>query len=248
MGFAMITAGQFVLVGLIIGGAFAIEAAIGFGSGLVAVPLLALVVGTKAGVPVQLVFQFLMGGLLFKEYRNVSLRHVLILAPSLVAGIVVGFLVNGYLSERWVTLSLALYLIVFLAMEFLAKRGLRMPKPNVVAAGIAGGLIQALFGTGGPPLVTYLQSQNLEKINFRATIIAVLFIAQVLRLAVSVPANLIQQSTILLVLAALPAFLLAVPLGRWLHHHIPTSSFRTMVNLLLAGAAIALLFRAAHAV
>jgi len=52
--------------------AFLGEAMFGFGGGLIAVPLLSLLLGVKEAVTLVLIFQVLMGFLLIRCYRDIA--------------------------------------------------------------------------------------------------------------------------------------------------------------------------------
>lgn len=232
------------LVAFIVTGAFAVQTAIGFGAALVATPLIALLIGTKEAVALMLIFQCLAGSLLAEEWRRVSFRPFAVLIPSIAIGLTVGHYLDGYLSEGWVTLALGGYLLLFVATEIAAAYGTHTPKPNVVFSGVTSGALQTLFGTGGPPLAAYLQAQQLDKSGFRATVMAVFFFMNWLRIAIAIPSDAIPMSTLVFSVAAFPGFLTALWFGEWLHHVAPVKAFRTAVIVLLAASAMGLLYRA----
>lgn len=140
----------------------------GFGSALVAVPLLGLATGpTVAVVAATVVSLVLTGGAWRRERRHVEpvLARTLLLTG--LAGLPLGLLAVSLLEERVLGLLVATVVLVAVPVLVLAP-GLR---PRPAPAGVLSGALLTGTGMNGPPLVLALQ--HLEPRRFRATLQAV---------------------------------------------------------------------------
>lgn len=140
----------------------------GFGSALVAVPLLGLVTApTVAVVAATLVSLVLTAGAWRRERSHVDPPLARSLTFAGLLGLPVGLLAVSLLEER--VLGLLVATVVLLAVPVLALApGLR---PHPAPAGVLSGALLAGTGMNGPPLVLALQ--HLEPRRFRATLQAV---------------------------------------------------------------------------
>lgn len=144
------------------------QAVTGFGSALVAVPLLGLatspVVAVVAATVVSLV---LTAGAAHRERRHVDAALARTLVVGGLVGLPLGLLALTVLAEATLGLLVAAVVLVAVPVVALAP-GLR---PRPVPAGVVSGALLAGTGMNGPPLVLALQ--HLEPRRFRATLQAV---------------------------------------------------------------------------
>ncbi len=238
---------EFALTLLIIFAAFFGESLFGFGGGLIAIPLLSLILGVKDAVTLVLVFQFLMGILILKNYKSIDWKVATPMTYTLVIGVIAGTLLLSGLGTAFLQLFLAAIIILFLVKsEFFGTITLGKGKNNLYGsiAGLAGGLLQGLIGAGGPILTMYTSTAIEKKIAIRATLIYLFFIPNILRMAISVPQHLFTDQIIHLSLLALPLFALAIYLGQRTHHFVNEKHYRLSINIVLTFSALALLIKA----
>jgi uncharacterized membrane protein YfcA len=237
----------FVLAPLIIAVAFFGEAIFGFGGGLISIPLLSLVIGVKEAVTLVLIFQLLMGLLIIKSYRFIEWKIAGPMTISLVIGTVAGTLLLSSLSVTFLQIFLAVSILVFVAkMAWFNGFPLGKGRNQLAAAtaGLGGGLFQGVIGTGGPVLTMYLSSVIKQKMNLRAILIYLLFVASIVRLAISIPQQLFTESLLQLAAVSLPFFLLAIALGQRVHEQINDRYYRLGIYVILTSSAILLLVKA----
>lgn len=236
-----------ILVALIIGAAFFGEAIFGFGGGLIAIPLLSLLIGVKDAVTLVLIFQLLMGLLIWKSHKHIDWKHARPMAVSILVGTVIGTLLLSQASVFFLQLFLAAAILVFLA-KMLWFNGFTLGKQaNAVAAtttGLGGGLFQGLIGTGGPVLTMYLSVAIREKLSLRATLIFILFVTSAVRLGISIPSSLFTQELLVLALFALPVFLAAIVVGQRLLNIVNEVYYRRGIYVILGGSAALLICKA----
>jgi len=202
--------------------AYVVFGLVGFGSTLVAAPLLAHVLPVTVVVPTMaltdLVASWSNG---WRLSSHVVRRELIHLVPALFAGSAVG---------AWLLFTLPLKLLMPLLGVFVvlyALNGLR-PKAQHIALtplsprwawwyGSIGGVFSALFGAGGWVYSLYLLRRLDDPQQIRATQTAVLMFSSLIRVGLFLLAGrLLDADLLLLVLVLLPA----VGLGLYIGHHI----------------------------
>ena len=233
-------------VGVIVVGAFLGEAMFGFGGGLVAIPLVSLLFGVRDAVTFVLLFQVSMGLLLVQNYREIAWRPVKLVSVGLLVGVVLGTVSLVMVPEAVLRLILAVFIILFLIREwFFKKRSLAHWHPGLLGtgAGTLGGWLHGIIGTGGPPFVMFLSELNVEKVSFRATLILLLFVCNVVRVAACWSMDLFTAPILMMSLPVFPLFGLALFGGQRLHHLISEKVYRYSIYTLLFIAAVSLILK-----
>jgi uncharacterized membrane protein YfcA len=218
----------------------------GFGSSLVAMPLLVLVVPLRTAVPLMLVFDLVSGLLLgLKNRRHIDVREGVRLVPFMLAGMAVGVLALVRTPERRLLLVLGLFILGLSAWNLLGRSGPRQLSPRWAAPfGIVGGFFTALFGTGGPFYTIYLTCRVHDKLALRATISSVLFFSAISRLVLFTGAGLYGQPGLPLLAATLLPFAMAgLYLGNRLHQRLPAERARQAIWIVLLAGGASLVLR-----
>ncbi|SEA41331.1 hypothetical protein SAMN05660964_01539 [Thiothrix caldifontis] len=227
--------------------AYFIRGIAGFGSGLIAVPLLALFLPLTFVVPLILLLDFtaslVMGGL---DLKRVQWREVGMLIPFSLIGVMVGtqLLVNLPLTPM--LLILAAFIFVFAVRSLLNLKG---EKPVsawwAIPASFTGGTVGGLFGTGGPPYVIYLNHRIQDKTLLRATFSALFFIEGAVRIATFFIAGLLLAQTVWWnALFALPLMLGALWVGGHVHTGLTQTHMTRLIGVLLLLASVSLTLKA----
>jgi hypothetical protein len=130
---------------------YAVLAVGGFGSALVSMPLLALVLPLKLVVPVMLLLDFtgmLSQGLRLR--RDLDLKEMSAVVPPQLIGMVAGVAALVWLPGRALLVLLGLFIFGY-GLYSLRAQPRRRPIARwwAVPAGLFGGLIGGMFGTGG---------------------------------------------------------------------------------------------------
>ncbi len=144
----------------------------GFGSALVAIPLLSLIFDIKAAVPLCI-----LNGLIITVYLALHLRRHLDRAKilPLVAGSIPGVFVGATLLQRVdsgiIRFCIGLLLICYSLYNLLVRpRPLGLSRVWGYAAGFLTGAIGAAFSAGGPPAIIYTTLAGWNKEEIRATL------------------------------------------------------------------------------
>ncbi len=231
---------------IIISIAFFCEAIFGFGGGLIAVPLLSLLLPIREAVTLVLIFQLCMGLLLLRSFSHVHRRLLLTMGSGMAVGTVAGNVVLVSLSEETLRTFLGIAILLFLAYQFWGNRFVFSLKNSIAvkgAAGIVGGFFQGVIGTGGPILTAFLLSSSLPKQTMRSTLIALFFISSLIRIPLSANLNLLTSSILRTAAIAFPFFILAIVAGHLLSRKVPERAYRYGASTILFISAILLLTR-----
>lgn len=220
----------------------------GFGSGLIAVPLLALRFPLTQVVPFMLLADFaasaLVGGLNFRHVAWTEIRRLL---PATLLGVALGTSLLVSLPAAILLGALGGFILLFALRGLLMKPGpfsLASPRWAWPAA-LTGGAVSGLFGTGGPPYVIYLSHRIREKSGLRATLSALFFLEGLLRILTFLAAGLLFSATPWWhALLAAPIIVAALYAGSHVHTRLSDAQMLRLVNLLLLASAAAVLGKA----
>jgi uncharacterized membrane protein YfcA len=230
---------EFLPLSLIITLAYVVFGVTGFGSSMMAMPLLVLILPLRMAVPLMLVFDLVSGLVLgLRNRRHIARGEALRLVPFMVVGMAIGVLALVRVPERLLLLVLGTFIITYAAWSLLARRAVRPLAPKWAAPfGVVGGMFTALFGTGGPFYTIYLTRRIDEKVALRATVSGVLFFSALCRLVMFSGAGLYRQPGLPLLAASLLPFAMGgLYLGNRLHALLPAERLRQAVwGVLIVG-------------
>jgi hypothetical protein len=224
--------------------AAAVQAATGFGFGLVSVPLLALAADPRTAVVASAVAALaLTATAAVRERDHAQWRTAVGLLAAAVLGMPVGLLVLRTAPERLLT---ALIGAAVVACALLVWRGLRVPssRPAVIGVGLLTGVLSTSIGTNGPPLVATFQAMGYDPRTFRATLAAVFTGTSVFSVAGFTLAGQLTPEAVRVGLVGVPAVLLGWWCGNVVFHRIEPARFRRLVLAALVAGGAAIVARA----
>lgn len=223
--------------------AYIVRGIAGFGSALIAVPFLALVLPLTLVVPLVVLLDYLSSASHgIGNRRRIVWRDIWPLIPFSVLGVGSSLILLEAVSPNLLTLSLGAFIIVYAFYQLLP---LNIGKANywvAVPAGYFGGLIGTLFGTGGPFYVIYLHLRQLDKNAFRASFAAIFLIDGLMRLTGFALNGLYDDLAISYLVTSGPVAALGLYLGGHIHVAISKQGFTRLISLLLFGSGSALIF------
>jgi uncharacterized membrane protein YfcA len=209
----------------------------GFGAGLIAVGLLALIFHEAQDVVVVLMLVSLPVELavVLASRKQIRWRGVLLISAGICAGIPLGTVFLKVAETGVILVLLGIFLIlVGLAFFLLPLRGgAKWPAWAAPPVGVISGFLSGVFGTGGPPLVFYYRLQGLDKSSFRANLMAVFLVITAIRLPCYLVWDLVTLPRLYSAAAVLPAVLLGAFLGHRVHLGLSEATFRRMVGAAL---------------
>lgn len=244
--FAGIELGPFMAAMGIVALAYFVRGIAGFGSGLIAVPLLLLVgLPLTQVVPLVVLMDYLASashGL--ANRKAISWGDILPTLPFMLIGVGCALFLFKAVDLAILVKVLAVLIILLALYQLFGKRSERTASRLwAIPAGGFGGLIGTLFGTGGPFYVEYLQKRGLDKTAFRATFATLFLIDGGNRLAGYLFTGLFDLAALKLLALFLPVMALALYVGGHVHTRLTQDSFRRGINVLLIGSGIMLLLK-----
>ena len=239
---------RFALACAVVAAAGVLKGGIGFGAPLVAVPLLAALVGARAAI-VLLSLPLLAANAAVLLRRPGDRAAVRRLAP-LLATLVPATALGGALLARADVAALSLAVgVVALAFAALALAGIRpavpprAERPLSALAGAAAGLLNGATGIPGPLLALYLSGLRLDPPAFVHGITVLLAVGNVAQVATYLQQGLYAGALLPASAALIPAILLGQALGFRVRDRLGPAAFRRAVLVAVALAGANLLLR-----
>jgi len=232
-----------VLAALVVVVAYLVFGLTGFGSTVIALPLLAHLLPIKFAVPLLMLLDlaaFLTFGL--RVRRGIRFDEIGWLVPTMLIGMAVGLTLLIRVAEDWLLGTLGVFVLCY-AGYGLSRRGVPAGLPRWAGApiGFMGGALSALFGTGGVLFAIYNAGRIRDKGELRASNAAMIALSSVVRLALFAATGLLAQEGLwFLLVLLLPALAVGLLIGHRLHLAIPAPVVVRMVYgvLLLAGGSL----------
>lgn len=214
--------------------AYFVRGVAGFGSSLVASPLLAQFFPLTLVVPLVVVLDN--SGSIAQAWRyrrQIAWRDLLPLLPFSFLGIAVALQLHDLLDSRGLKFTLGLFVITFAVYQLIPLPATTIRRRWAAPAGFMGGLVGGLFGTGGPFYVIYYRLRQLPKTVFLASIAMLFVIDGALRIAgFALGGHYTAQHAWLLALMA-PSAWLGLKLGHRLHLGLTQAQFTRVLSGLL---------------
>lgn len=215
--------------------AYVVRGITGFGSGLVAIPLLALMLPITVVVPMIGLLDYtasLSHGV--SHRRSIQWREIFPLLPFTLIGVLSALYIFKTVDGELLKEILGGFILLYAIYSIVGKNphGRLSRKWSFIGGGF-GGLVGTLFGTGGPFYVIYLQLRGLDKTAFRATIATIFMLDGATRIIGYLISGIYTIETIVLVAASLPVMALAMYVGGHIHTNISPESFKRAIGLVL---------------
>lgn len=225
--------------------AYLVRGIAGFGSGLIAVPLLALILPLALVVPLVVVLDYIASASQGAANRaDIRWREILPLLPFSALGVLLALFALSAADAELLLQGLGVFVIAF-ALYTLSGYTPRQGAARGwgALAGTSGGLIGTLFGTGGPFYVMYFKARGLDKAAFRATFATVFLIDGAGRLLGYAGAGFFTRDFLGVVALALPLMGVALFLGGRIHTRLSQEAFQRGISVLLIVSGVALLLK-----
>ena len=232
---------------LIVITAYIIFAISGFGSTLIAVPLLAHLFPLKFVIPTMVLLDCVgsisMG---LKLRSDVNRRELAPLVPFLIVGMLTGAFLLLKLPAEALLGALGVFVVAYGALYVGGRHtSLRVGRWAAAPVGVFAGTTSSMFGVGGPIYVMYLTARgsNLEQI--RATMPVIFIFTTIARIIIFAVAGLFTASVLYTAAALLPVMVLGLFVGNRLRLNLSRDQLVRTVGVLLLLSGLSLLWRAA---
>lgn len=234
-----------VLTIAIVFGAALAQSTFGFGSALIAMPLLTVVLGLPLATPLfGLLGATLSLLVVVGDWRHVTWASVWQLAIATGLGIPCGVLLLKFAPTGVIVRGLGIFLL-----GFSAYRLRQWPLPRLDApywpyvCGFTAGVLGGAYNTNGPPIVLYGTAQRWTPTQFRATLQGYFLPSGLIVAATHAIAGLWQVQVIQLYVYCLPAVLGGLIVGQMLNQRLRPAQFDVALSWLLAALGSLLIWR-----
>jgi uncharacterized protein len=230
--------------GIVLFVAYLVRGIAGFGSGLIAVPLLTLRSPLTAVVPLVVSLDYLGSASQgIKNATKIAWREQVVLIPFMATGVAVGLVLLRSVPTAVLAQILGGFVLLYAIYQWLPLPPLRSSRPAAAGCGVLGGLVGTLFGTGGPFYVIYFNLRELEKSTLRATFAVNFLVDGGIRLIAYALTGLYRWETLVALVVTLPVAAVGLYLGGRVHTGLSQRFFLKFISLPLFAAGVALLLK-----
>ena len=224
--------------------AYLVRGIAGFGSGLIAVPLLAQAFPVQEVVPVVVFLDYI--GSASQGLRNrkaIAWGEQLPLIPFSLIGVGAGLTLLSIAKEALLAQALGVFVIIYAVYQLLPFPTLRGSRLYAAPFGFLGGFVGTIFGTGGPFYVIYLGLRALDKTAFRATFAINFLIDGAIRLGAFALFGLFGGGVFLGAIVALPIVGFGLWMGGRVHTELSQKAYARIISAVVFVSGVALLFK-----
>jgi uncharacterized membrane protein YfcA len=211
------------------------RSALGFGDALIAMPLLAMIIGMQAATPlVAMVASTIAFTILLRAWRQVNIQAAWRLVISTIVGIPIGLFFLKSAPEHIAKMVLGAVLVGFGLYNLIAPRlpALKSERWSYVF-GLAAGILGGAYNTNGPPVVIYGVLREWDPERFRATLQGYFLPTGMTILIGHALAGLWTAEVLKLYAFCLPLVIGAVLVGGWVNRRLPEKQFNRVVYAFL---------------
>ena len=240
---------ELLLPGVVVLVSFTLEGITGFGSTVIALPFVSVLLGIKTAVSYLCISSTILSlYIVLRSFRSVVWKEYFFILLCVGSGIPFGMACFYLFPPEFLSLVLAVIMLGIGAGELwkLQKKQrveIRCRKnPQMCLLLFLGGVVQGALGTGGPLIVIYSAKALPEKGNLRATLSVLWLTVNLIRIGDwTVQGVVWTQEMCFLLLTALPFVLTGVLLGDLLHRKVNDFYFKVSVYAVLCAAGVVML-------
>jgi uncharacterized protein len=226
--------------------AYGVRGSTGFGSAA-AMPLLALVVPLKVLVPVWTLLGVASSvTIVARDYRQIAIAELLRTVPAGLIGIAAGLYLFQTLDTRTLMLGLGVLVVAYGCYALWTMTG-PAAKPHsspllAPVAGFLGGAVGTTFGTMASIFYAiYFDAIRLAKVNFRATMSAMMLTLSVVRGAGYFVVGEFGRDALIAFAFVFPMMLLGIFIGDRFHGDMDELTFRRVIAIVLVVSGVPLM-------
>ena len=224
--------------------AYLVRGIAGFGSALIALPLLSLRFPLVVIVPLVVLLDYIGSlGQGVKARDEIAWGDLLPLIPFTLLGATTALYLFDTLESQTLSRLLGVFVILFAIYQLLPTPQVRGSRISSLPYGYLGGLMGTLFGIGGPFYVIYLTIRGLSSSQFRASFAAYFTLDATARLVGYGVLGFLSAPMWRMFAAVLPVAILALWIGGRLHVGLEPLAFKRIISGLLLVSGITLLLK-----
>jgi uncharacterized membrane protein YfcA len=211
----------------------------GFGSVLVALPLLTFYLDVRTVVPLVVLFALVINVIIIIQiHKHIRWNKVRVLLIAAIPGIIFGVYILKTVRAQFLETAIGLVLVAFGLQRIFAEE----PEREISDSwgwlfGFLSGVLGGSIGAGGPPVILYTSLQPWGKYHVKSTLTAYFLISSTVISSTHGVNHLITSRVLDLFLSGLPVLTAGVLAGSWLFGRIDSGSYRRvlLIALILLG-------------
>lgn len=214
--------------------AYSVKGLSGFGAGLIAIPILSLILPITMVVPVVSLLSY--GGNLTQSFilrQQASWHDLWPLIPFSLVGVTLAVWLLVNTDPKHLTLTIGLFVMVYALYSLLPVPELTGSRWWAMPLGSLAGFIGALFGSSGFIYAIYMKLRPLNKSRFRASVAMALALDGTFRIFGYASSGLFNPNILIITSLLFPVMLVSMKLGNYLHLSISPARFNQVVSGLL---------------
>ena len=207
----------------------------GFGSALIMLPLLTMLLGVKTVVPLVILLGLCINVMLLPQvFRYIDWKRIITLLTANVPGILVGVYILKTMSTGFLELVIGVLLVAF--PSYLMSRG--VPQQEVARGwvwpvGFLSGVLGGSVGAGGPPVIIYTAMQPWGKHVIKSTLVGFFLLTSIVASVAQAAGGLVTREVLSLFASGLSALVMGVFAGSYLFGRVDSGAYRKALNVLL---------------
>lgn len=229
-----------------IGVAYLVFGMVGFGTALVASPVLAMHLPVAKIVPLLALMDMLAALTnIYRDGRKADVQELKRLVPLMVAGSLVGAAILLNTRPELMLLVLGVFVVAYSLYSLSSFSPRRKFAPGAaVPFGLVGGVFSALFGSGGFIYAIYLSGRIEQKEGMRVTQTTLIGLSTLTRVILFALAGVYADlSILLLALVLLPVMFVGVNAGRKITLRLTREQFIKIINVVVLCSGLVLIGR-----
>ncbi len=238
---------QFLILTIVVAAASALQSATGIGFGVVAGPVLLIVLNSGAAIQLSIALSFLIAVLLVPSLWSQLDRPLLIrLLAGSVAGLPLGLAVFLSIEIDLLKLLAALAVLFTLAFVFIARpsTAARGPRPTgwmePLSMGVLSGVMSGALAMPGPIPAAWMAARSYDKQTVRATLLAMFLFSYLAAFGLQATLAGVSGETIWQGVLLAPPTVIGVFAGRLLAARLTERVFRRVLISVLGATTISL--------
>jgi uncharacterized membrane protein YfcA len=234
-----------VLIGVTLVAAF-VMSTLGFGFGLIAMPIYTWFVGVKVANPVMTLLMLVLEiVVIWPIRRHINLKPLLPLFAGVVVGMPFGIWGLIELDESILRLAVGVIVVVYLSYDvfFPRARTKRLPLPVGVLLGVATGAVTGAISLPGPLVLIYMSSLQMEKYELKASVILMFIGFTVYKIPLLAIGGLLTGRVFRLAGILAVPLLVGILIGMYVFERISSRVFTNLLRILLGLSAVLLIGR-----
>ncbi|GAB7022912.1 sulfite exporter TauE/SafE family protein [Salidesulfovibrio brasiliensis] len=226
---------EYTLMFLIIMSAGFVQGLTGFGSVLLSLPLLSLMLDIKTVIPLISLFALCINAsVCYSVRRSLSAKRLALLLVATLPGLPVGAWALKHVVQHYLALFLGLTIILFIGYQFLFKpKRIEWRRRWIALTGLLAGFLGGSIGANGPPIIIYATTQPWPKDEIKATLAGYFFLAGLGISTSHYSFGMITGEVTSLFLRLLPALGIGIILGVRSYGRLSDSFFRRFAMFLV---------------